>query len=367
MTNRTASAVFVILLAGAVPALTNNSVLLDPANSDSAIDLKELPLEVDLWRRAGLAVQDIGLERQLDQEFHDLQSSLEESIKGTDLGALLKVRMYVSQEGAVAVPGGRLLAFEGAGATPVDALANSLRTPALVAPDAIGPPFENQSYYVWIKAERGKLKAGIIARQFRDPLEKAAHEEAERRVRTSKVDEAAEAAGLSTLSKDEYWNKLAEQNLSAIQDSAERARVEKIASAFSNAEHRFQEAYEQYAQKEQELIAEQQRLKTLQIISRVADLVSSGIRLGEIASASGSGPASVTAPSDGNPDPNRTMIHYHEKQIEGLRGEIKQWDTQLEIRGATLQQMNDPLFKTFMANGIDVPDSHRVLILPPRH
>jgi hypothetical protein len=46
------------------------------------------------------------------------------------------------------------------------------------------------------------------------------------------------------------------------------------------------------------------------------------------------------------------MIEYHEKQVDFLTGEIREWKVQIELRGATVQRLSDQLVKSFHDNGV---------------
>ena len=111
-------------------------------------------------------------------------------------------------------------------------------------------------------------------------------------------------------------------------------------------------------QKEQELREQQQRLQTLQTISRIGGLVSSAIRLGEFAS-SNNGNASVSAPPNTGQDATSIMIEYHGRQIDSLTGDIYEWGGRMELRGNSLQELDNQLRNTF-----NVSDPDHELVLP---
>jgi hypothetical protein len=339
--------------------------LFDPADTSSAIDLAEIPLGVDVLRRVGLRVQDEGLKKQFRDEFQSLQRTIEQSVSDTKIGCLLKISMYVNPDGAIAIPGGQLIAFEQTGKTPIDALANLRMTGGIVVRESLPPPFENQSYYVWIKKEKGVLKAGTIPREGREAFEREANQEFERRVGMAKVYEAMESSRINTVAKDKYWSDMAQRTLAKLRNDEERRKVKSLVQEFATAQRSFNEAYEQFLQKEEELRDQQQNLQTLQMISRIGSVVSSAIHAGELAS-SNNGNASVSAPPSGGQDAAKVMIEYHEKRIDSLTGNIYEWGEKMQFRGATLQQVNDELGKTFKNNGIKIPDSDLKLVLPPK-
>jgi hypothetical protein len=347
-----------ILILAALPSLAQQpDYLLDPADTSSAIDLAKLPLGIDLFNRLGLLVQDAGVKKQFSDEFQTLQRSIDESLSDTNVGCLLKIRMYVNPEGAIAIPGGQLIAFEGTGKTPIDALAKLRMTGGISVAESINPPFENQSYYMWIKKEKGLLKAGIIPREARNAFEKDASNEVERRRNMAKVYEAMESAGVGTLTRDKYWSDMAQKKLSTLRSDAERRSAQNLVQEFANAQHRFNEAYEEFLEKEQELREQQQRLQTLQTISRIANVVSSAIQAGELASSNNSN-ANVSAPPNGGQDATKIMIEYHERQIDSLTGDVYEWGERIELRGTTLQNLDAQLRNTFKV------DPDQKLILP---
>jgi len=332
--------------------------LFDPADTSSAIDLAKIPLGLDLFNRLGLFVQDKGVEKQFSDEFQTLQSAIGESLSDETLGCLLKIRIYVNPDGAVAIPGGQLLALAGTGKTPIDALANNGMTKTIVATESYDPPLKNQSYYLWIKKERGRLKAGIIGAEWREAFEKYARTEVDRRSNIAKVYGAMESAGVGTLTRDKYWSAVAQKKLATLHDDAERRRAQHLVQEFATAQRAFNEAYEQFLQKEQELREQQQRLQTLQTISRIGGLVSSAIRLGEFAS-SNNGNASVSAPPNTGQDATSIMIEYHGRQIDSLTGDIYEWGGRMELRGNSLQELDNQLRNTF-----NVSDPDHELVLP---
>jgi|SRR5579859_922086 len=360
------SVLFGFLVLAVLPSLAQQpSYLFDPADTSSAIDLAKVPLGVDVFSRVALWVQDAGLKKQFTDEFQSLQRTIDQSLSDADVGCLLKIRMYVSPEGAIAIPGGQLIAFEGIGKAPIDALAKLRITGGIVAGESIDPPFENQSYYLWIKKEKGVLKRGIIPREQRDAFEKAAGEEVERRISMVKVYEAMESSEISTVAKDKYWSDMAQRTLAKLRSDEERRKVKNLVQEFATAQRRFNEAYAQFLQKEQELRDEQQRLQTLQMISRIGNVVSSAIKAGELASANQNN-TSVSAPPSGTQDATKIMIEYHEKRIDSLTGDIYEWGQKIDLRGGSLQQVHDQLVKTFQNNGITISDSDQKLALPPK-
>jgi hypothetical protein len=223
--------------------------LFDPADTSSAIDLAKIPLEVDLFRRVGLWVQDAGFKKQFSDEMKSLQRTIEQSVSDTKIGCLLKISMYVNPDGAIAIPGGQLIAFEQTGKTPVDALANLRMTGGIVVRESLAPPFENQSYYVWIKKEKGVLKAGMIPRELREAFERDANQEFERRMGMAKVYEAMESSGINTVAKDKYWSDKAQRTLAKLRNDEERRKVNRLVQEFATAQRSFNEAYEQFLQK----------------------------------------------------------------------------------------------------------------------
>lgn len=325
--------------------------LLDPADTASAIDLAKIPLKVDLFRSLALWVQDKGVSKQFTEELQGFQSAIAESVSDPGTGCLLKVRLYVNPDGAVAIPGGQLISFEETGKNPIDALAKSRMEGGIVVAESLDPPFENQSYYIWIKKEQGKLKAGLIPREWREKLEKQAQDEVERRKNMAKVYEAMESAGTATLSRDKYWSDIAQKQLATLRDDAERRKAQHLVQEFVTAQRSFDEAYQQFLQKEQELREQQERLQTLQTISRIAGLVSSAVQAGELASSNSN--ATVSAPQSSGQDATKIMIEYHEKQIDSLTGRIYEWGTRVELRGANLQQLENQLSRTFRTSDAD--------------
>jgi hypothetical protein len=338
--------------------------LSDPADTSSAIDLAEVPLGGELFRGSALVVQDAGLERRFSDEVQSLQRAIDQSVSDTD-GCLLKIRMYANPDGAIAIPGGQLIAFAGIGKTPIDALVNNRNTRTIVATESLDPPFKNESYYIWIKKEHGKLKAGLVSREWRETFEKDANDEYRRRTNMSKVDEAMKSAGVEEISRDRYWSDLAQRTLANLRDDEERRKVKGLVQEFATAQSRFNEAYGQFVQKEQELRDQQQSLRTLQMISRIGSVISSAIQAGELKSANHNN-AGVSAAPSGGQDATKVMIEYHEKRIDSLTGDIYEWGQKMDLRGASLRQVNDQLVKAFQNNGITIPDSDQKLALPLR-
>lgn len=338
--------------------------LFDPADTTSAIDLAKTPLAIDLFRRSGLLIQDLGLKKQLNEEFESLKTTIEQSLSEANPGCLLEVRMYTNPEGAIAIPGGQLIAFEDTGKNPIDALANARMTAAIRA-EPLASPFENQSYYVWIKKEKGALKAGIIPRELRDALEMDANVEVERRVRMANVNDALESSQIATLDRDKYWNEVAHQTIATFHNASEQRKLQNLAHEFAAEQHRFNEAYEQFKQKEQELQEQQQQVQTLETISRLTGIVISAIQSGEIISSIATEP--ITVPSTNGQNEAKIMIEYHQTQINSLTGEIHELGEKVDLRGATLRQLNDQLVNMVHSHGIDVPDSKQKLVLPSGH
>jgi hypothetical protein len=341
--------------------------LLDPADTTTAIDLKDLPKKMEGFREFALWVQEYGTKNRFQDEFQQFQSDIAKSLaNNADLGYLLKVRLYVNPEGATDVPGGQLLAFSGVGKTPIDALARFRMSAGITAPDTLAPPFENQSYYLWIKNENGKLKAGFVPREMRDALENGAEAEVHRRRELEKVYEAMDSSGAIGVAKDKFWSDLAQKSLASLRDDGQRRKINGLVKEFAAAHQRFDQTYQEFLQKEQELREQQQRLQTLQTLSRVVGIVSTAIQAGEMSSPDSKTIPVKASPGDGQ-DPTEVMIQYHEKQIDMLRGEIYEWGQKIEIRGATLEKVNTELIHTFQNNGVHISDSDQKLELPTRH
>jgi hypothetical protein len=215
---------------------------------------------------------------------------------------------------------------------------------------------------LWIKKEKGLLKAGHIPREMRDAFEKDAENEVERRRNMAKVYAAMETSGISSVAKYKYWSDMAQSKLAKLRNDEERKKVKGLAQEFATEQRRFNEAYEQFSQKEQELREQQQSLQTLQMISRIGNVVSSAIKTGELASSNQNKP-SVSAPSTSSQDASKLMIEYHERRIHSLTGDIYEWGQKLELRGESLKQINERLVNTFQSNGIQTDPK---LVLPSK-
>jgi hypothetical protein len=231
-------------------------------------------------------------------------------------------------------------------------------TGGIVVAESLNPPFENQSYYIWIKREHGKLKAGLVLREWREKLEKEAADEVERRTNMAKVYEAMESAEVGTLARDKYWSEIAQEKLVTLRDDAERRGAQHLVQEFATAQRSFNAAYEQFLQKEQELREQQQQLQTLQTISRIGGLVSNAIQLGKLVSSNNSN-ASVSATPNSGQDATKVMIEYHGRQIDSLTGDVYEWGGKMELRGAKLQELDDQLVKTFK-----ISDPDQKLVIP---
>jgi hypothetical protein len=359
---RTLGLLLMLSAMAAASAQNNPGDLVDPADTSSAIDLAEVPLYIDLFREAGLMIQDAGLKERFQQEFTSLKATIDQSVSGNNVGCLLKVEMYTTPEGAIDIPSGQLIGFEGTGANPIDALAQSHMIPGVRTDGTLPAPYENQSYYVWIKREQGALKAGIIPRELRETLERNAKDEIARRVRMNEVQGALTSAKVATIDKDKYWSDVAQQTLAVVHSDAERQKVQTLVQNFAAEERQFNEAYQQFMQTEQELRDQQQQMQTLETISRLTGLVSSAIQLGELSSSGETKP--VSAPSDGSQEATRVMIEYHQRNIDLESGKVQEWAGKMEVSGATLQQINDQLVTTVQSDGINIPDAQKKLTLP---
>jgi hypothetical protein len=315
---------------------------------------------VDLIHSAGLYIQDVGVKQQFNTEFRTLQQTIEQSVSDGKIGCLLKIRLYLNPDGAIDMPGGTLISFEETGTSPLDALAKSRMSGGIVTAFSLDPPFANQSYYLWIKKENGVLKAGVIPSELRESFEKEAENEVQRRRNIAKVYEAMESSGMGSVVQDSYWSDLSQTALAKFRNEQERRKAKNLMQEFAAAQRHFEEAYEQFSQKEQELRDEQQKLQMLQTISRIGTVVSSAIQLGELASTTPAN-SKVSASGPANQNPTEVMINYHEKQIDSLTGNVYEWGQRIDLRGASLQQINNQLVKTFKDNGIS---TNPTLVIP---
>jgi len=333
--------------------------LFDPADTSNAIDLKEIPLPIEVLRTAGLSIQDAGMKKQFNEEFGALQQTVEKNLSDPALGCLLKVRMFVNPEGAVGIPGGQLITYEGTGKSPVDASATVRMNGTIGAPDSLDPPFENQSYYIWIKKEKGVLKAGIIPRELRNAFDKEVDKEIKRRIDLGSVNDAMKVTGAETVTRDKDWSDLVESTLTTMKDQAKQEELKSLVRRFSDAQKSFNEAYQKFVQDKQEL----QKQEFLQTTLHLASLVSSAIQSSSMKSSDGK---SVGALSSGDHNAGQITIQSYEKQINLLTGEMRELNTTIDLRGVTLRHLNEQLMNAFQKDGVEVPDSFKHIALPPK-
>ena len=333
--------------------------LFDPADTLNAIDLKEVPLLIEVLRTAGLSVQDAGMKKQFNEEFGALQQTVESNLSDPALGCLLKVRMFVNPEGAVGIPGGQLITYEGIGKSPVDGSATVRMKGTIGAPDSLDPPFENQSYYIWIKREKGVLKAGIIPRELRNSFDKDVDKEIKRRNDLNTVNDAQKVTGADTVTRDKDWSDLVESTITTMKDQAKQAELRSLVRRFSDAQKGFNEAYQEFVQDKREL----QKQEFLQTTLHLASFVLSAIQSNSMKSLDGK---SVSATSSGDHDAGQITIQSHEKQINLLTGEMRDLNTTIDLRGVNLRHLNEQLVNAFQKDGVEVPDSLKHITLPPK-
>lgn len=85
-------------------------------------------------------------------------------------GFLLKVNVYVHENGTPHVPGGQLLTTIGLGSEPLDALAEFYRQDVLTNP--VPRNLRNSSSYIWIaKSREGRTRVWHIPKEARQSLE----------------------------------------------------------------------------------------------------------------------------------------------------------------------------------------------------
>jgi hypothetical protein len=200
--------------------------LFDPADTSNLIDLKKIPLPIEVLRTAGLSIQDAGMKKQFNDEFGSLQRTVEANLSDSTPVCLLKVRMFVNPEGVIGIPGGQLISYEGTGKSPIDASATVRMKDTIGAPDSLDPPFENQSYYIWIRREKGALKAKIIPRELRNTFDKEVDNEIKRRIALNNVEGALKATGAEPVARDKYWSDLAEKTATTMKDQAKQRELE---------------------------------------------------------------------------------------------------------------------------------------------
>jgi hypothetical protein len=352
------SAMQITPLLAAEKDLSDLGDLMDPADPAATIDLAETPLGISLLQLAALKLRDQVLKAKFQAQLNDLSGIIERGVAGKGVGFLLKVEMYSDEFGIPSVPEGQLVFPVGEGITPVDALAEFIRTPHILPTHK---NLRNDSYYLWITKVGNKLNAGVVRPALRATLEKRALNEADRLNLLVDWRSAMPATGIESVNRATYWQEVANKYADHLASEEHKKKVRALVQEFDEAQQKFNVAYHAYQEVDAELRSQNILSNALGVASTLIGVVDAACKIQMLQSDSGK---SVT--SQGVPEV--TIIEATQETQRTINGITVQRRTELRIiklGEGDLTKRDAEIRQIFKDDSVPIPSAETPLIPPP--
>lgn len=330
-------------------------VALDFPEPSSVLDIErengaKTPPVVWLLEKLGLRITKTALSNEYNKEMLRIETTIEKEISERPLGYLLKVELYTDEFGIPYVPSGQLILTIGLGSEPLDALAEFMRKPVIRGPSP-APGLINNSQYIWLRRENGRLVASSQAPEFRAALEADAQEEARRRDILGAYYGVA-GDGLVRVQRAAYWNDVAQRYTNQLADDATRRQVAELTREFAVAQNKFNDLYVDYQQAVNRLEESRGLLKVLDILDKVTGVVAGACRIAEIVSESTSQPASANGqPIIKTDDYRATNTSLSNSLLNSLQQEVPK----VNDEGETLKNIEVNIRILYERNRVQLP------------
>lgn len=324
-------------------------------------DLKENPLELDLFNMFHLVLRNVGLDHLAGDEFDALERSLSDALTNPRLGYLVSVSVYTTESGGVVLPSGQLLVPRGVGVDPLDALAASYIDGGLVGTEPPSIQAHDSSFYLWFTAGDKGLIAQTIPTLFVDQLREDAKREKDRREQLADWKRDLRGDPYESIQRAEYWTTVAGEMAKAIRTDAERAAIAALTTRMTSLQAEANTLFQQYQDIQASMARAAKAASVLKTASMIAGLLQHAIEVGDMVC----GPNQTTVEGAKEPvsTPLPTMITatYDEIRRYGdQQGEIRM---HLEVRIADMQHVDEQLGKAFSDAKIPIPPREFV---PPK-
>jgi hypothetical protein len=354
-----------VVLAGMVVAMPvrgqkSGGDTFDSIEPSKVLDLKELPLGITILQISALQLTDGKVKKQFNDELGKMTSEIKAAVGGKKLGFLLKVELYSDEHGTPVVPSGQLIFPIGAGTEPADSLAEFTRRPRLEGNKPAG--FNNDSYYLWVKANGDKLEASAIPREFRERLEKLARDEAERRNLLGEWERALPPEGFKSIQRAEYWSDVSAKYSKLLAEKEDRDKVAAIVKQFEEAQAKFNEAYKAYQEAERDMARQQNFSNMLRFASTVVGVLSTADKLGAFKS---SGAGATPVRTDAKPQSNLgATMEYSRKRFNAISGTYEEERIRIKLQSDELGKLDSSLRDLFKRDGIPIPRADEPYMFP---
>jgi hypothetical protein len=233
-----------------------------------------------------------------DEAVADIISLVADRVEPGKSGYLLRANYYIDPAGNPQLSP-QVISALGPGTEPLDALAESLRVPAIgSSPPAAGL----KRVYLWCTRSADSLVITCPEVALSEHLEAAARLEARRRDVLARAVSTDAATGLSRVARATVWRDTAEKRLGQIGDAVERRRMDALTRRFEASQARLNQAYEQFQAAQKELAQQAQEAAFLHKLSTVLGLIRTGLEL--------SGPS---------PDDGEASARWNEARMKTLR------------------------------------------------
>jgi hypothetical protein len=315
------------------------------------IDLANTTPGVSLLRAFALFLRDAALQRQINTEVAALVKVIANSLASGNAGYLLRVNVYTSEFGNVEIPGGQLLSLVGAGADPVDAMANYLGSDRVESSPPTGRI--DSSSFVWVTRSNGQLVGRTIPREFRGKLIESGRQqlntrrlqEAYRNSFTVDTDKVFRAAG--------YWTQLESNKASSVRDETRRAEIHKLTARMRELEDSARAIQAKYDATEREMASYAQRRDALRAAQTITSLVGKAVSTGDLRTA-GDG----TVSNQGGSVPVRdekVEIEFTETMIRKTSSDLVIINRSLKVSRKDIESTDQSLSSKYKEEGIKLP------------
>lgn len=241
-------------------------------------DLANTPIGITILQEIGFQFRDNRFKKKLEGAINDVAPKIISDLQGVRAGYLIRVNSYISEHGALSIPGGQIITPIGRGLEPVDALAEDKRRPRLV--NAPVPGYKDESSYYWLYLDNEELKAKYLPPSMRAHLEKAAHKEARRRNLMGSFVRSQEDGSLQRIQRASLWKEIYEKRANLVKDQLRADKIRRLNQEMAQLQSYANSLYEKYQELTKKIAEEQSRAAAFRFALDVSQVIVSGVKAG---------------------------------------------------------------------------------------
>jgi hypothetical protein len=253
---------------------------------DNPVDLKNVGLATDILNILAIKFRDDTLNENFNKEFADIHLDIFDSIQNPNTGYLLELVVYTDEFGFITLPQGRIINPIGIGVEPLDSMATYINTNMMLPGSTPAKNLKNNSSFLWITKDNGKLSAKSIDTVFHKRFMDLSITEAKKRKMMGAWIKLNDDTNLKELQIAQFWSETEKQRKASLPSDEAKAKVEKLTKEMQELQEKTNELYKQFQKTQEKMVEAQKLANTLAAIGTVASILKTGIEANQTMSKS---------------------------------------------------------------------------------